>query len=459
MYTAGPFVGAAAVRKEVYAMDNYGYDPQTGQPLGPGQQYAQQQQFAQQQYAQQQYAQQQAQQQQYAQQQYAQQQAQQQQYAQQQAQQQQAQQPYEKQPAYSQQTQAYKCPACSAALQFTHEGKLHCNSCGNDYEVETIKSLYQFDQNAETFSWGDYKRNFYAHQERLNDSVVYVCRSCGATVETSPTTVATHCPYCDNEIVITDRVGSGLKPDGIIPFRIDKKGLEDIIRNTFKGKKLLPGNFMNTHKMDKLLGVYVPFWLFDVGIDGQMALNATQVRMYSDRNYNYTETRHFLLDMDGAMQFSKIPVDASERMDDDLMDSIEPFDYSQLVDFDPAYLAGFVADRFDEDPDKSLPRATKRMNVSAEQAFASAAPGSYQSVSVRSNNMRAVNPSVRYVLLPVYLLNLDYNGKKYRFAVNGQTGKIVGELPVSTGKAWLWRLGIAVVLGLVIATVLGLLGI
>ncbi len=354
---------------------------------------------------------------------------------------------------YSQQTQAYKCPACSSALRFMPAGNLHCDSCGNDYEVEAIKALYEFDDEG-GFDWGDYKKDRAGAQERLNESVVYVCRSCGAAIETDRTTVATRCPYCDNEVVISDRLTNGLRPDGIIPFRYESKDLPNLIRERFKGKKLLPGNFINEHKMSQILGVYIPFWLFYVGLDGQMTLEGTQTRAWADSKYNYVETSHYLVQMDGSMRFGGVPVDASIKMDDDLMDSIEPYDFSQMVDFDPAYLVGYVADRFDADPDASLPRATARMNKSAEQVFAQAAPRHYDTVSIRSNQMRVVNPNLRYVLLPVYLLNLDYGGKKYRFAVNGQTGKIVGELPVSKGKAWAWRLGIAAVTAAAVTMIL-----
>ena len=155
------------------------------------------------------------------------------------------------------------------------------------------------------------------------------------------------------------------------------------------------------------------------------------------------------MDVDGQMSFKRIPVDASVKMDDDLMDSLEPFDYSERVDFAAPYLSGFLADRFDESPDDSLPRASTRMTNSAEEVFIDSVEGSFDTVRRRSSNLNIVNSSVRYVMLPVYLLNIGYNGKNYRFAVNGQTGKVVGELPISKVKKWLYYLlAFAVSLGI-----------
>ncbi len=331
---------------------------------------------------------------------------------------------------------SYKCPSCGAPLAYSAEGgKLHCSSCDNDYDIEALECAER--ENKESFDWGEYKKTL--SSEKLQNTVIYSCKSCGANIEADANTAATHCPYCDNEVVIEDRVEGGLKPNAIIPFKIDKKQLPELIKGFFKGKPLLPSHFLDMHKIDGLQGVYVPFWLFDAELDGSVVLNGEIVRHYSKGQYNYTETAHYMLEREGSMDFSKVPADGSVRMDNDLMDSIEPFDYSELVDFNSAYLSGFIADRFDSDTDAELPRVTKRMMTSAVDAFEETA-GEYSGVSLRSNGMDVVSASVKYVLMPVYLLNCHYKGKLYRFAVNGQTGKVVGELPISKLKGWLYFL-------------------
>lgn len=338
------------------------------------------------------------------------------------------------------QTVSYKCLSCGSPLAYDRSGKLKCSACGSEYDVETLKRFYESADGDAEFDWKDYKKNFEDSKEVLENTVIYICRSCGAEIETDPQTAATHCPYCDNEIILTDRVGKGLKPNGIIPFKVDKGGLEAALKAHFKGKKLLPNNFLPTHKIGKIQGVYVPFWLFDTTLDGQMVLEASKTRCYSTAKYDITEVSHYLVDIDGRMGFKKVPVDASVRMDDDLMDSLEPFDYSEIVDFEAPYLSGFLADRFDEDPDESLPRVSNRMTNSAEQVFINSVDRGFDSVRRKSSNMNIADSSIKYVMLPVYLMNIAYNGKNYRFAVNGQTGKVVGELPISRAKTWLYRI-------------------
>ena len=344
------------------------------------------------------------------------------------------------------QTIQYKCPTCASTLRYDVSGKLVCDTCGNRYELEYIKSFFEAKEKEEGFDWGDYKKSFSENKARLENSVVYICRSCGAAIETDNTTAATTCPYCDNEVVITDKLSGGIRPNALIPFRIDKKAAEQAVRNHFKGKTLLPNDFKSKHKLEKIKGVYVPFWLFDSGVDGSMRFDGTKVKHYSDSEYNYTETEHYRLDIEGSMNFSRVPVDGSEKMDDDLMDAIEPFDYSGLVDYDPAYLTGFLADRFDEDPDESLPRATSRMKSCTEAVFEGQVSQGFSSVTATQSDLNLFDQTVKYVLLPVYLLNMKYGDKKYRFAVNGQTGKVVGELPVSKLKKFLhsWVFGGAV---------------
>ncbi|MBO4331069.1 MAG: hypothetical protein J5827_03245 [Oscillospiraceae bacterium] len=340
-------------------------------------------------------------------------------------------------------TLSYKCPSCSSPLEFDGtSGMLVCRSCGNSYDVDAIELLNE----AETqegkepeFDWGAYK-------EELNGEVIegvqtYKCQSCGAEVTVEGVTAATKCPYCDNVIVLEPQLSGMIRPNGIIPFKVDRKGVADKVKELCRGKKLLPKGFLNENSIKDVQGVYVPFWLFDCRADGKMSFKATRVRRWSSGNYNYTETSNYLLVREGEMAFEKIPVDGSVKMDDSLMDSIEPFDYAELKEFDTAYLSGFLADRFDADADASLPRANRRVQSSVEQAFRSTISG-YNSVVMSMNKTRISDASVKYVLLPVYLITSKYRGKTYSYAINGQTGKIVGELPISRAKSWAWFGGV-----------------
>ncbi len=351
-------------------------------------------------------------------------------------------------------TVSFKCPTCAEPLKYDPENNvLMCEHCGNTFDIGDIKDTIS--QTGDTgFQWGDYKQSM--SDEEIPNTVSYVCKSCGAEIIADGTTAATKCPYCDNVVVVSDKIEGILKPNGIIPFRIDKNGLKDAIANYCKGKKLLPKNFLSEHKIREVQGVYVPFWLYDCHADGNMSFEGKRVREWSDSEYEYTEISYYLINCDGDMSFAKIPVDGSIKMDDALMDSIEPFDYSGIVDFKPEYLSGFLADRFDVDADASLPRATDRVKNSVAELFRSTVVD-FASVIPISSNIELDQTNVNYVLLPVYLIRSKYQGQDYTFAVNGQTGKVTGNLPYSKGKYYAYLAGIASAIFAVGGTILSLL--
>jgi hypothetical protein len=176
--------------------------------------------------------------------------------------------------------------------------------------------------------------------------------------------------------------------------------------------------------------------------------NAQRVRTWSDSNYNYTETSHYKIFRAGSISFDNVPVDGSTKMADDLMESVEPFDISQGVDFNTAYLAGYLADKYDVSVEQSIPRANERIRNSALDAFKSTVKG-YTSVTAESASVNSSNGTYKYALYPVWLLNTSWNGQKFTFAINGQTGKIVGNLPIDKGAIWKLRLALTGILGAV----------
>lgn len=326
----------------------------------------------------------------------------------------------------------YKCPSCGAPLAFDADsGKVRCSNCGSEFSVEKLVNSQEDTQQTTGFDWGDYKRSL-KHDE-MQGTVVYKCQSCGAELETDENTASVTCPYCNNNVVISERVSGGLKPNCIIPFTFTKKEIGDKLNAFFGNKKYLPDNFINDNVIGKATGIYVPFWLFDCRVGGRASFNATRTHVIDTPKETITETSFYLLQREGTMDFENVPVDASIRMDNDLMDSIEPYDYSKLVPFEEGYLSGYVADRFDSDPDAELTRADQRTIRSTLDAMTDTTDG-FLTVTNRSNNLHLQQASVKYALLPVYVLNCEYEGKPYRYAINGQTGKVVGEMPISKKK-------------------------
>ena len=161
----------------------------------------------------------------------------------------------------------------------------------------------------------------------------------------------------------------------------------------------------------------------------------TRIRMWDDSEYTYTETRFYEILRGGDMAFEKIPVDGSTQMPDDLMESIEPYDYSAAVDFKTAYLAGYMADKYDVTAEDSKDRATNRIRNSVMNYLRNSVAG-YNTLEPQQDNFQLYNSSASYALLPVWILNTTWNGEKYTFAMNGQTGKFVGNLPMDKGLYW-----------------------
>lgn len=339
--------------------------------------------------------------------------------------------------------QEYKCPCCGGAITFdSHIQKMKCPYCDTEFEMETLVSYDNEIKNepAENMSWNDTAGAQWQNGE-ADGLRSYVCKSCGGEIVGDATTAATSCPFCGNPVVMMEQFSGSLKPDYVIPFQVDKQAAKAALKQHYSGKRFLPKVFNDENHIDEIKGIYVPVWLFDANADADIRYKATRVRTWSDRNYNYTETSFFAVSRGGEIGFEHIPVDGSTKMDDALMESIEPFDFSGAVDFQTAYLAGFLADKYDVDSQQSIERANQRIKKSTEDAFASTVQG-YTTVLPEATSIRLQNGKAKYALYPVWLLNTTWNGQKYTFAMNGQTGKFVGDLPLDKGtyKKWLFGL-------------------
>lgn len=334
----------------------------------------------------------------------------------------------------------YKCPCCGAALEFSPETqKLSCESCGNQYELETLKQYRREEQEPreQDLKW-EYEGSV-SGAERIGEGK-YLCPSCGAEIEADENMASTTCPYCDNVVVIRAALSGKYEPDMIIPFQIKGERARQMFEDFCKDKRLLPKNFRDKSYLKNLKGYYVPYWLFDCKADVKMSFDATRVRAWSDSDYNYIDTSYYFVNRAGNMEFYHVPVDGSIEMEDDITESIEPFDYSGLTAFNPAYLAGYETDKYDVDAKTAEGRAKERLYSSAENIIRGTVNG-YSSVVTKWRNLSLTSGKVHYVLLPVWLFESVYNGKKYQFAINGQTGKMVGELPVDKKTFWryVWK--------------------
>ena len=337
----------------------------------------------------------------------------------------------------------YQCPNCSGPLRFAGDsGQLQCDSCGTSFEVPVVEQLYadkeqtaavagaepQWDTNMAGSVWSD---------EETAHLRAYSCPSCGADLIFDDTTVATSCPYCDNPTVVPAQVTGSLRPDYVIPFRLDKNAAINALKNYYKGKKFLPSTFAAGNHIEEIKGVYVPFWLYNGETDAAMRFRGTVVTRHRHGNYEVTTTDHYRVTREGSVAFEKVPVDGSSKMPDTHMDAIEPYNYGELAPFSTAYLPGFLADKYDEDADVCSKRANERIVSSTERAFASTTKG-YSTLVREYSNIVLKKGDVKYALMPVWMLASKWEGKDFLFAMNGQTGKLIGDLPVDKGKFFAW---------------------
>ncbi|RDW15908.1 TFIIB-type zinc ribbon-containing protein [Oceanobacillus chungangensis] len=314
----------------------------------------------------------------------------------------------------------YKCPNCGGEMIFdSKDGLLTCQSCGRTDNIEAFSDEYI----TKTFS-----------EEEARE---YQCENCGAVIITDADTSATSCSFCGAAVVLGDRLSGILAPAKVLPFTIGKEEAKSAFEKWCKKGRLTPKGFMEANRIKGITGIYVPFWLYDLDSDAKVEAVGTKVRTYSRGDYNYTETKYYDIYRDIDLNFQKVPVDASEKLNDELMDKLEPFDYNSLKEFKTPYLAGYIAEKYNYDDKELLPRVKTKIDKYIDSYIRSTISG-YQSVRYNNKRINTKSKNSYYVLLPVWMFYYDYNKSEHIFAMNGQTGKVVGKPPLSFGKIAAW---------------------
>lgn len=338
----------------------------------------------------------------------------------------------------------YKCPNCGAGLPFNEDSqKMTCQYCDTEFDLEDVLSFNDklAEEEKETIDWEADTQQCWSEEES-GTLRLFTCPSCAGELMTDEVTAATFCPYCGNPTILPERLSGGLRPDSVIPFKLSKDDAKEAFLRLCKGKPLLPRFFKEKQQIEKITGMYVPFWLYDCDSDFYGSYRATRVHHWSDSRFNYTKTSYYHLVRRASADFAGIPMDGSQKMDDALMESIEPYDYSQLIDFQTAYLSGFLADKYDVEAKEGEDRIRQRVTVSMDELIAPSMVG-YSSVIPKVKKVNVHHSKAKYVLLPVWMLTTRYNGNTYTFAMNGQTGRMTGQLPICAKRSWAWFGGVA----------------
>lgn len=318
-------------------------------------------------------------------------------------------------------TVSLNCPTCGDALRFDSAIKASvCRSCGNVYEPGTLNitgKLKFVDVNN-------------ASEEEENKRE-YVCGSCGATVVTDENTAATFCAFCGSPSVMGRRLAKEFRPDTIIPFKIKREEAINKFTEWVKSNKYAPKDMLSKKTLSKITGLYVPFWLLNADCHAFVTGMGFMQETANQRSA-------FSISRKMIFKVKNVPFDGSFKISNFLMNSIEPFDFSDLCPYDDAYLPGYYADRYDRNALDLTEVIDIRLSKYASQAgdlFARSGKFDddikYTSVITDSTDSYVKNLSQSYALLPVWFLNYEYNGESFQIAINGQTGKVSGEFPRS----------------------------
>lgn len=345
----------------------------------------------------------------------------------------------------------YLCPNCMAYLRYDGKGgNWVCDYCDSKFTMEELEQRgakikeddYQIlpreqaDEDTSDVSY-HYEENIPQGEGDMSKIRAYTCPSCGGEILTDDVTSATFCVFCGNPTVLPSQFAGKYRPSAILPFETDKKDAQKAFLNLCRGKKLLPKGYTSEQRLEKITGVYVPFWVFDCKADFDYHATGENVTTWSDTRYIYTKTDLYHVHRAGDLEFENIPLDASEKMRDDLMDALEPFRLDQAKPFDMSYLSGFLAEKYTYEPKDLYDRMTKRITPGVENKVAEGGRAYQRVYGVKCHTDFSSDRQV-YMLLPVWMLISKYEGKDYLFAMNGQTGKIVGELPVSGSQTAKW---------------------
>lgn len=330
----------------------------------------------------------------------------------------------------------YKCPACSGSMHYDSDSnRVVCDYCGSGYDVKDIENLMKEGSESSEMNKAD-EWTCNATGWDATGMNAYSCPSCGAGLVCDNNTAASSCPYCGNPTIVPTQFEGVLKPQYIIPFKIDRKKTKDKVDKYYKRKLFLPKQFKETSEFHDVQGVYVPFWLYDGVAYGDAKYHGEKVHTSRKGDYEIKKTDHYAIVRQGEVKFEKIPADASSKMPDALMDSIEPYDYKGLEEFSQGYIAGYLADRYDVSKEECADRAKKRAANTLEKLIDDSVTG-YNTKTKVFCHTRVKEGTISYAMLPVWMMSTKYKNKDYLFAMNGQTGKMVGELPMDKLKAFI----------------------
>lgn len=342
----------------------------------------------------------------------------------------------------------YKCPSCGGPLKYEpNSGKFDCEYCENVFEESYLASLDDnvFD-NVKKADGSEYGKADEGAQ------LVYSCPSCGAEVVTDETTAATTCYYCHNPVVLTGRLAAEMRPDTLLPFKYDKQAAKDKFLAWIKGKKYVPKEFISVDSVENIAGIYYPYWLAGYKTDAAFTGEGRIVTHSSTITHNITTTKYYAVTRRADIAFRNIERGALKKADRKLSDGVHPYQVDELINFEPSYLSGFMAEKRDVESEEIRGSVEEEIRGYVQPLLTKNSP--YTSLSGNSTVIFK-DHDFSYTLLPAWITTYKGNdGKMYYYAMNGQTGNTCGILPVDRKKLLLHSMILAAALCAVMSLIL-----
>ncbi len=351
-------------------------------------------------------------------------------------------------------TLAYKCINCGGPLQYdAGKQKFACEYCRSEFTEEILQKHFgkleeQLNEEA--------KSEEMSEEDKLYGTALFTCQSCGAEViAETENTAATFCVYCHSPVVLTNRLKGEFKPNMVIPFKISEEDAKQKFREFCKKKWFIPKDFVSDAQLDMMKGVYYPYWLVDSRKDGGISATAEKVRTWREGDYEYKETKIYRVRRAGIINFMNYPQAAlSEDNNKNILKYVNPYDDEDFRPFTMAYLSGFLAEKRDLEREQVQNDVDKALAEYAKKIYRETVEG-YDSVRVDDFELKTLTENWEYALMPVWMMTFKYRDKMYMYAMNGQTGKNFGALPLSKGKLALFGIGLFIALVIIAYFLMG----
>lgn len=323
----------------------------------------------------------------------------------------------------------YKCPNCGGSVVYDPEsGLFTCEYCLSKFAQGEFSGA---EQSAATEP--DVQPEAPEPKTGQN-AMLYRCPSCGAEIITDETTAATFCFYCHTPVVLAGRLEGEYLPDGIITFEYTKEQAIEKFREWIRGKKFIKKGFYSERNIEKMTGVYFPYWLYNCETDNHITGNSKDIHVSRVGDMEYTETKIYQVSRSAKIDFRYVPRNALLKAQSNLLKGIFPFEFGALKKFHMDFLAGFQAEKRDVEKEGIREGIRQTAKTYANTRMRNTVSG-HSSFSLNDQTCRIEEEHFQYVLLPVWILTYKGFGKEpYYFAMNGQTGEVAGKLPVNYFK-------------------------